>query len=176
MYIQKIVETVIDQFALSPWGMHGVAHWARVMENGLWLAEQNKANPDVIILFALFHDSKRICENEDPEHGRRGAEWAASLHGILFNLDLKNLENLITACTYHTGGGVMGDITVQTCWDADRLDLGRYEVLPDPARLYTDAAKRHETITLAYQHGVKNNLPRVVRDEWNLVIPACDCG
>jgi hypothetical protein len=35
-----------------------------------------------------------------------------------------------------------GDITVQTCWDADRLDLPRVGIQPLPQFLCTEAAKK----------------------------------
>jgi uncharacterized protein len=34
------------------------------------------------------------------------------------------------------------NITVQTCWDADRLDLGRVGIKPDPKRLFTEEGKK----------------------------------
>jgi len=39
---------------------------------------------------------------------------------------------------------------VQTCWDADRLDLGRVGKKPDPLRLCTAAARKPEIISAAY--------------------------
>jgi uncharacterized protein len=33
------------------------------------------------------------------------------------------------------------DVTVQTCWDADRLDLGRIGIKPEPRFLCTAAAQ-----------------------------------
>jgi hypothetical protein len=39
------------------------------------------------------------------------------------------------------GGGVDTDPTVQTCWDADRLDLGRVGIKPHPDFLSPFAAK-----------------------------------
>ena len=71
MNLRPILEAVLDEYAL-PWnGIHGVGHWARVLENGLRLAEQTGANLDVVSLFALFHDSKRVNEGHDPDHGQR---------------------------------------------------------------------------------------------------------
>jgi hypothetical protein len=56
-------------------------------------------------------------------------------------------DMLAYACRHHSGGMIDADITVQACWDADRLDLGRVGIIPDPARLCTGAArellKRH---------------------------------
>jgi uncharacterized protein len=34
------------------------------------------------------------------------------------------------------------DVTVQTCWDADRLDLVRIDIQPEAERLCTDAARQ----------------------------------
>tara|TARA_B100000315_G_scaffold79959_1_gene73252 strand:- start:616 stop:768 length:153 start_codon:yes stop_codon:yes gene_type:complete len=34
------------------------------------------------------------------------------------------------------------DITIATCWDADRLDLGRVGADPNPKYLFSDEAKR----------------------------------
>ena len=53
---------------------------------------------------------------------------------------------LFTACAGHADGETDGNLTIQTCWDADRLDLGRVGVTPDPSRLCTDAAKAPEMI------------------------------
>jgi uncharacterized protein len=49
-----------------------VVRWARVLENGQCLASATGANPEVVTLFALFHDSRRINEYHDEGHGLRG--------------------------------------------------------------------------------------------------------
>ena len=74
--IPLILKTVLQDYALPPCGDHGVAHWARVLENGLKLSEETNANIKVVQLFAVIHDSKRISEFGDPEHGPRAAEFA----------------------------------------------------------------------------------------------------
>ena len=60
----------------------------------------------------------------DDGHGQRGAELAAELRGTLFDLPDADFELLYEACARHTDGLTDADITIQTCWDADRLDLG----------------------------------------------------
>ncbi|HRH44082.1 MAG TPA: hypothetical protein PKY82_20795, partial [Pyrinomonadaceae bacterium] len=65
-------------------------------------------------------------------------------------LDKKDLDLLTFACTHHNAGILEGDITVQTCWDADRLDLGRIGIRPNPQYLCTKTAKRVEIIEWAY--------------------------
>ncbi len=122
--------------------IHGPDHWRRVERNGVYLAREIGANIDIVRLFALFHDSCRENEHYDPGHGRRGAAYAAKLHGRFFTLDAAALECLVYACAYHTDKTHAEDITVGACWDADRLDLRRVYITPDAAYLNTTPAKR----------------------------------
>ena len=41
----------------------------------------------------------------------------------------------------HTQVRYSDDVTIGTCWDADRLDLLRCQIEPDPARFATEAAR-----------------------------------
>lgn len=118
--------------------VHGPDHWRRVERNGLLLATRTGADPDVIRLFALFHDSRRVNDGWDPGHGARGAEFASSHRGKSFQLPDTDFETLLYACIWHTEGVRHDDVTIATCWDADRLDLGRVGIVPDPKRMCTD--------------------------------------
>ncbi len=151
MVPQDLTSLVERGFALHLDGIHGRAHWARVRANGLRLAELTGANRQVVELFALVHDSKRLSDGWDLEHGARAAEFVRSLHGSLLDLPEEEFELLHYACAYHTSGLAEAEITVQTCWDADRLDLGRIGIRPDPRRLCTAAAKEPITIEWAYR-------------------------
>ena len=123
---------ILEGYAL-PWGGdHGVAHWARVLENGLRLAEETGADLGVVRLFAVLHDSRRVNEVTDPDHGPRAAEFALSLRGHLFDLPDHEFRLLHRACAGHTHERTHPDVTIQTCWDADRLDLGRVGITPAP--------------------------------------------
>jgi uncharacterized protein len=164
--VPLVVHAVLEEYAL-PWdGDHGVAHWARVLQNGLRLAETTGANADIVQLFAVFHDSKRVKETTDPDHGRFGAEFAAELRGRVFDLADHDFGLLYRACVGHTHEWTHPDITVQTCWDADRLDLGRVGVTPHPSRLCTDAAKDPAMIKWADGRASFNVIPQFVMDEW----------
>jgi len=147
-----LIKRVIGEFHLNPKGHHGVAHWMRVRANGLRLAAETGANPTVIELFALFHDSQRHNENTDPDHGKRGALTALRYREIgAFTVSDTELELVYNACWGHTYEDISDPcITIHTCWDADRLDLGRVGIVPDPERLFTEVAKRKETIQRAY--------------------------
>ncbi|MDP1603745.1 MAG: hypothetical protein Q8M03_10825, partial [Legionella sp.] len=74
-------------------------------------------------------------------HGARGADLARGLAGTVFDLDAGGLALLGAACTGHTRGETVAEITVATCWDADRLDLARVGTTPRPERLCTDVAR-----------------------------------
>ncbi len=64
--IPLVLKAVLEDYVL-PWhGDHGVAHWARVLENGLRLAEDTGANVEAVQLFAVLHDSRRQNEVTDP--------------------------------------------------------------------------------------------------------------
>ena len=139
--LKPLVHAILEDYSL-PWhGTHGVGHWARVLENGLRLAKATGANVEVVQLFAVFHDACRINEGHDPGHGKRGAELATELRGDWLNLADADFDLLYEACAGHTDGGTEADITIQTCWDSDRLDLGRVGTVPDPKRLCTPAAR-----------------------------------
>ena len=96
----------------------------RVLYNGRLLAGMESANLSVGELFCMLHDTQRRNERRDPSHGRRAARYAKSLRGVWFDLSDKEMELLTEALKYHSDGYTEADITVQECWDADRLDLG----------------------------------------------------
>ncbi|MEI8299055.1 MAG: hypothetical protein WCH32_13625 [Pseudomonadota bacterium] len=140
------------EFRLDWHGIHGAAHWARVRANGRALAALTGARVDVVEAFAWVHDSQRHDDGRDPAHGLRAARWAETVNDTLLFLDGDGLALLTSACTDHSRGLREADITVQTCWDADRLDLGRIGIRPDPRRLCTvPAACDPELLEWAYQ-------------------------
>jgi uncharacterized protein len=59
-------------------------------------------------------------------------------------------------------------VTIPTCWDSDRLDLGRVGIMPHPSRLCTDAAERPETIKWAEGRASFGVVPTFVTDEWGV--------
>ena len=73
---KAILRAAMNRFELDRDGIHGVAHWGRVRANGFRLAQLTGANVYVVELFALIHDSCRIDDGHDPEHGLRAAGFA----------------------------------------------------------------------------------------------------
>jgi uncharacterized protein len=167
MNTQALVHDILAGYRLPVDGTHGVFHWTRVWENGVRLAAVTKAKTDIVTLFALFHDSRRVNEDEDPGHGLRGAELAAALRATRFQLSDADFELLYTACAYHTDGLVEGDVSVQTCWDADRLDLARVGITPALACLCTAYAKTPEVMRWANERARAGSIPDFAR-QWGL--------
>lgn len=155
MISAELISDIRQVYRLNWHGIHGAAHWARVRHIGLKLAQQTGANPNVVEIFAFIHDSQRHDDGFDPEHGERAAHFARKLLGKSLHLNATEFDLLLYACQHHTFGHVDGDITVLTCWDADRLDLGRVGIVPKPERLCTAAAKQSEMLEWAYRRSLR---------------------
>ena len=152
--IGQILQAAKDRFALELRGIHGIRHWTRVRENGHRLATHTGANKQVVELFAFLHDCCRENDRSDPGHGERAADFARTLRGTLLNLYDEDFALLFEAIRDHEAGRTRGDVTVITCWDADRLDLGRVRKRPNPKYLCTEFAKRKSTIEWAYKRSL----------------------
>jgi uncharacterized protein len=138
---KKLWARVSQQFQGDPHSVHGPSHWRRVERNGLLLATQTGAKIEVVKLFALFHDSKRENEMTDHGHGMRGAEFAKEMRGEWYDIADEEFQLLYDACVGHTDQHHSDNPTIGTCWDADRLDLGRVGIIPDPEFMSTTFGK-----------------------------------
>ena len=151
MISQELLNEIRQGFVLSLDGIHGEPHWARVRENGLYLAERISADPAVVEFFAYLHDSQRQSDGWDKEHGLRAAEFLRGLTMELLPLSNAQRELLAYACAHHSDGFTEADVSVQACWDADRLDLGRIGIEPDARYLCTPLARDPEIIAWAFR-------------------------
>ena len=149
---QPLLEHILAQLKIDRNGVHGTNHWARVRHHGLTICKERGADLLVVELFSFLHDSQRENEWTDPQHGARAAEFSASLNSVYFELNNKQLDQLCYAMTLHSDGEVHTDPTIQTCWDADRLDLGRVGIYPDKKYLSQEAEKY---IDSGYEWSVK---------------------
>jgi len=157
------------EFQLDWLGFHGVVHWARVLENGLNLCcGVSDARADVVVLFALFHDSCRRNEHRDPKHGERAALLAeAYFQRGRLPVDGPGLQLLAEACRGHDQGRVSSDATIGVCWDADRLDLARVGILPSARFLSTETAKNRDLLERCLNASRLGEFPR--RGYWEPV-------
>ncbi len=164
----RLIRRILENYALEWDGLHGPAHWARVLEIGRRLARAEGVRRDVVELFAVFHDSRRRGEARDADHGVRGADFARQLRGTYFQLDDAGMRLLVAACQEHTDGLCQAAPTVSVCWDSDRLDLGRAGIEPDPIKLCTQAARDSETLTWAHFRSLRGIVPDLLGVEWNI--------
>jgi len=140
---QPIWDEVISNFHCELNSIHGREHWRRVEDVGLKIVKlAGKADVDVVRLFAVLHDSCRRNDNHDPQHGMRAAEYAKMRRGRLFDLDDEKFELLYTACAWHADGEITSNLTVGACWDADRMDLRRVGIEPDPSFFSTPEVRQ----------------------------------
>jgi len=144
--IEGVLAVIRLQYRLDWNGIHGVGHWRRVLAIGLRLAAATGADPQVVTAFALIHDARRLSDSSDPGHGKRAGNLARRLNPRFLHLDTTQLRHLVLACTYHAQGQTALDPTVGTCWDADRLDLSRLAICPEPGLLSTAAATTAEML------------------------------
>ena len=139
-----LLKAVLAQFRINRDGAHGTRHWARVRRHALTVGQATCSDLLVVELFAFLHDSQRKNEYIDDGHGHRAAEYARSLKTIYFDLTPLQLDKLCEAMSGHSDGQIHADATIQTCWDADRLDLGRVGKKPHSKYLSAEAAKHIE--------------------------------
>jgi uncharacterized protein len=170
MITRTLMDRILSEYSLPLNGRHGVSHWARVLENGRRLAELTGADLEVVELFAVFHDSRRTNESVDDGHGVRGAAFAQALRGEFFDISQARFEQLSIACTEHTLGMLHADLTVEVCWDSDRLDLGRAGITPVPSLLCTPAAQDLDMIAWANERSLRRYVPELVEVEWGIHI------
>ena len=142
-----LLALIKDEFKLDWQGIHGAKHWARVLHHGKHIGQLRKADLMVVELFGFLHDSCRWSDGFDIQHGQRAAEFAHGIHGDYFQLKPEQLDKLCYAMRHHSGGQISSDPTIQTCWDSDRLDLGRVGIMPSPSYLSDEASI---FISLAY--------------------------
>jgi len=163
-----LLNRVIETYVLPSQGIHGLSHWARVLENGRRLAPLEGADTDIVELFAVFHDACRMSEGSDRGHAGRGAQLARMLHGAWFVLDDARFALFVTACEEHTAGLTEADISIQVCWDADRLDLLRVGKRPKPGLLCTETAKDPEVARWANDRAGSRDVPALIHEEWKV--------
>lgn len=129
-----------QHFALDWNGIHGASHWARVSRYARYLAQGTDADVGVLSLFALLHDSCRESDHGDPGHGARAAWLVREMNGQLYRITSTQEDRLAAAIHGHSQGALSTDLTIQICWDADRLDLGRLGMHVRPEKLGTERA------------------------------------
>ena len=181
--LRPLLRIVMDQYRLHLGGIHGITHWARVLENGRRLSGAADASGMdgavvdhdklvmehdklVMELFAIFHDACRHGDGIDPGHGPRAAELVSGLWARI-PLDDRSFAHLVEACECHTRGPRPGaHPTVRACLDADRLDIPRVGLRVRPELLCTSAGRAAEMIAWASARAASRYVPGLCTREW----------
>lgn len=133
--------------------IHGVDHWRAVGATAASLADvadmtaaddpAARSDRELLLLFALLHDSQRVDDGRDLEHGPRAALFLDELLGTdLITLEDERAAILREAIHDHTGGTTSDQPTVAICWDADRLLIHRVGFTPKAQYCSTPEARR----------------------------------
>ncbi len=148
---EAVLDYINNHLELHTNGLHGFSHWERVERLGEFISSTNDADQEVLKLFAYTHDLGRLNDGTDPEHGLRSAKIVEDLYKRrIIKLTPEQYQKLFYACANHMVTlAHSNDVTIQACWDADRLDLWRADIEPDPQYLYTEVAKKSATIIWA---------------------------
>lgn len=137
---EKVLQFALNNYKLGD--LHGLPHWRRVARNGIMmLTEANimtEANYSIVQTFAYLHDVCRESDLKDPFHGQRAAQLIQIVReSLLSGLGDNDMILLVEACKNHTNIERTGNIIIDTCFDADRLDLPRCGITPNPYRMAT---------------------------------------
>lgn len=124
--------------------IHGMTHWRHVEKFGLMLASECPgADRDVIRWFAYIHDCMRTDDGECGKHGPAAARLVGKIRNtFLSDLTDGQIATLKLACRSHTTRRRTGNLTADICLDADRLDLPRVMIKPDPRKMASEAGKK----------------------------------
>lgn len=165
---RAVWDKLVSEFRGHHSAIHGPAHWRRVEANGLKIAAINHASPSIIRLFAMLHDSRRADDSDERAHGELAAEYAATLRGKFFDLDDNSFQLLHYACRWHTHGQISSDPTIGACWDADRLDLIRVGIVPDPDLMSTGPGKG--LAARINKHRIQQGVPSLLEEAREVIL------
>ncbi len=75
--LKPFIHAILEVYAFSVYGVHGVLHWARVLENGRALPEETGANVDVVSPSPSFttHGGSTSGQIPNMDSGARAAEF-----------------------------------------------------------------------------------------------------
>lgn len=136
-YLKTVNETAFISF------YHGITHWQHVEAFGLLMQEKcPAADKEVIRWFAYLHDSMRGNDEYNTEHGLAAAKFINKIRKtFLKDLSDNQIKLLKLACKYHTVRRKTDNLTVNICFDADRLDLPRVGIKPEVRRMASEVGR-----------------------------------
>jgi uncharacterized protein len=165
----SVFDRIIDTYPMGEhearYGIHGQRHWARVLSNSCKLLYEMMQRGDLeevtevmaysVVMFSLFHDSKRETNGVCMRHGDDGASFYKECIGDMIvrhpeTYTQEDHESLLRAMRDHCRvefpeeykqAGERPTVLMKICFDSDRLDLPRVGIIPDPDRMFTEVGK-----------------------------------
>jgi uncharacterized protein len=156
-------QLVAGQFHSPGYSVHGPDHWRRVERNGSCLQPAPEPISRSFVYSLSFTTVAAVNDGGIKVTVHVGAEYAATLRGVAYELSDDRFEILHYACVWHTDGDHHADPTIATCWDADRLDLGRVGIIPSPEFMSTDFGRE-----IAAFGSIQPSSKQSVATQWNL--------
>jgi uncharacterized protein len=153
--IARVKQMALNRYHGNKLDVNGPEHWERAWQNAQVLIPQTKANATVVELFCYLHDCCRIHHGQEPGHGLAASKFIEEHKGEFSFLSEKEYQLLLKACGEHTFLQHSDEPTIATCWDANRLDIGRIGICPKEQFLITPAAKDLKLINAAYQNSIR---------------------
>ena len=133
--------------------IHGELHWRAVSQAGIEIAKLNGGRTEIAMAFGLIHDSQRLCDDWDPEHGLRAAKWASKSKRLLDLIGKDGRDIVAAAARDHEKGKVTQDRNIGTCWDADRINLWRVGLMPHADFFSVLKGDHFQKMRLSYKTG-----------------------
>ena len=133
----------LRRFCLAHWDSslgpnYGPEHWERVRALAHLHTPLDTVDFMVTDAFAYLHDIERVNDQADPLHGPRAAALVRRIrHTYLHYLSDTQIALLAKACEQHSVALRTGEYTIDVCFDADREDLPRRSIVPDPGMMAT---------------------------------------
>lgn len=164
--IESIKKRVLKKFDHEATGdFHGPDHWNRVCNHGHAVSRAMGIDPLVPHIFAWVHDSQREHDGYDTVHGREAVVFIHENRETLFAfLSDEQISELSYACELHSDGETEGGPLVRACWDADRLDLWRVDITPNPRYMCTPYGKDQWNIEKACDYSDRDREANGITD------------
>ena len=160
---ERLYQNHLSKRAISIFGdddaVHGYAHSLRVERNMMILCKHlNYGWGWGMGLFAYYHDILRLNDGADPDHGKRAAELLRRVKTVanLGHVPTDVMDKICYACENHTAMQRSGDPLIDICFDADRLDLMRVGIKPDPRMMATNIGAHYAENYEAYVADFQN--------------------
>ena len=125
LLINEILPKIENIGTQPKYGYHGLyTHSFQVAQYAIELAMSVGTDPLPVVLGAALHDIARTHDDDDFEHGPRGAKIARKFLDKNYDyLFPGTIDKIVYAIEYHTTGTIAPDLISACVWDADRIRL-----------------------------------------------------